>query len=234
MKLTLTTIFMALALASSAFGVNCGTLAALTPTCSITSGNTTFDLSNFSFIAVAGTNGGNSYQAGDVTINLTAAGSGAASLTVSKTPNSPTAGTSFFVNANQTAGFKFSYDLSIAPALPGTVAFIDPVSVAVTQSNAANGQVVAQTVLPGAPTCVVFTTSVTDTCTLPVGLGTILSTGEILSLNGNSGNAAFLNHSTTFQTSFTADPGPSGVPEPATYATFAVGLAAIAFVRRRS
>lgn len=56
--------------------------------------------------------------------------------------------------------------------------------------------------------------------------------GLILSLSGNTGNAAILNMRQTFGADFTPA-AEGGVPEPSTWALLGGGLAAIGMLRRR-
>jgi len=68
-------------------------------------------------------------------------------------------------------------------------------------------------------------------CTLPPNPGATLNLAAIFSLTGNTGNGSILSSNVAFNTTFAADP--SGVPESATYLAISLGLAAVAFVRRR-
>jgi len=98
MKSVFLTLSLAVAFTGSAFGIACGNLAALTPTCTVTSGNTTFSLSNLNFTASSNSGGAFLYQAGDVSIALSSDSTGGASLQVTKNTSGPNPNSFFFVN----------------------------------------------------------------------------------------------------------------------------------------
>lgn len=82
------------------------------------------------------------------------------------------------------------------------------------------------------PTCLATTTATLGSCTLPPGTtDSLTSIGNIVNLAGDNGNASIGTFTNTLNASFT--PAANGVPEPATYALFAAGLAAIYRLRRR-
>lgn len=215
--------------ASSAFAASCGSFASPTA-CSVTLGGVTqFDASAFSLVNAAGTK---VYQAADILIDLSVSGSNAI-LTFSKSANTPTTGTSFFVNSGETAAFVVSYTAAITPLAAGTVAFTGA-EVTSPMSNAGNGFAQVQFSIPSMALCNVVSSDPDDTevCTLPPGLGTSTTAGNIVSLTGATGNAAILNFQNVFDTSFTATPT-SGVPEPSSFALIGLGVSGLAWLRRR-
>lgn len=216
--------------ASSTFAASCGSFASPTA-CSITLGGVTqFDASAFALVNAGGTK---VYQAADILIDLSVSGSTAV-LTFSKNPNTPSVGTSFFVNGGETAGIVVSYTAAITPLAAGTVAFTGA-SVVSPMSTSGNGFASVQFSIPSMATCLVLPSAVDDTqvCTLPPGLGTSTTAGNLVNLSGNTGNAAILRFANEFDTSFTAAPT-SGVPEPSSFALIGLGLSGLAWFRRRA
>jgi len=118
------------------------------------------------------------------------------------------------------------------PPLPGTVQFINPVSAKLhpvqqcQRVHIRSNRNSRRAYLP-----LVSSGDTSNDCTLSPNPGTTLNLGAIVSLAGNTGGGSILSYNVAFNTTFAADP--SGVPEPATYLTISLGLAAVAFVRRR-
>ncbi|MBL8210239.1 MAG: PEP-CTERM sorting domain-containing protein [Bryobacterales bacterium] len=216
--------------ASSAFAASCGSLASPTACSATIGGNIQFDASVFQLANASGTK---VYQAADILIDLSVSGTTAV-LTFSKSPNTPTTGTTFFVNSGDTAGMVVSYTAAITPLAAGTVAFTGA-SVVSPMSTAGNGFASVQFSIPSMATCQVLPSAIDDTavCTLPSGLGTSTAAGNLVSLSGNTGNAAILRFANVFDTSFTAAPT-SGVPEPSSFALIGLGISGLAWFRRRA
>jgi len=199
-------------------------------------GNFLYTFDNFVYVPIAGSGGGHSYVGGDVAIDLSSGGANLANITFSKVPNTPTAGLSFFANIDEFAGVRFTYDVTLTPILPGTVAFTGDQLVSYNESFASNGSPALQMIIANPPTgesCNVSPSDDTDECALPAGTTNFLNTGNILTLTGNSGNAAVLNFSNVYNAQFTADTGGSGIPEPSTWVMMGVGLAALPLLRKK-
>lgn len=231
MKKTLLLLAALASFSGTASAVLCGTIAAPT-SCSITVGGVaTYTFTNFDFAASSAGGGGFQYTADDVEIELTTGGGLSALLGFRKRIGSPTPGIVFLANPGNTTAFSFTYDLLLNAAAPGAVALADPLILSMVSSSAGNGLSSVQWAASGAATCLVFTGSVQDNCTLPPGTGTSLSAGHIVSLSGNSGNTSIIEFASLYNASFT----PGGqVGEPPALALLALGLAGWAAARRRS
>ncbi|MGH9722957.1 MAG: PEP-CTERM sorting domain-containing protein [Bryobacteraceae bacterium] len=236
MKIAFARLALALAVCTTASALPCGTVASPTP-CSIAVGlvgsQTLFDFTNFQLVNSTASAPLTPYQGADINIDLSTGGASTALLTITKNLSGPTPGTGFFVNPGESRAFTFSYDVGISPVSPGTVSFVDPVIVNLTETHTNNAIASVQTGMPGAPVCIVFTGSTFDTCALPPGLGTSLSAGEIFSLTGNTGNTSVSQFTVLFGSQFAPDAG-AGVPEPSSVALLGIGLVILRFVRRPS
>jgi len=237
MKQVVTVLGLMLAACGVSLGASCGTLLSPTP-CSITvGGQVTYTVGNFNWGASNATGGGNTYQPGDVDIDIATGGGLTLSLTFSKLSGGPTPGIVFLANAGQTSAFSFTYDVTLSAAIPGTAAFTTPNIVNFTQSSATNsGFTSVQMILSGAPTsCSAVRNSSGPTqgnCTsLPPGLGATLSMGSIASLTGGptGSNTSMNGFTNLLDATFTPS---AGVPEPGTWLTMGLGLAALPLLRR--
>lgn len=215
---------------SIASAASCGTIASPTA-CSITVGGTvTYDFTNFNLVNAAASGGGRTpYQASDIAIDLATGGGTTGLLSFSKNPSGPTPGVVFFVNPGEAEAFTFSYDVTISPAAAGSVAFANPEITTFQNSNSGNGLASLQTVISGAPLCQVFTGQPSRNCTLPPNPGISLNPGNIISMNGNTGNASIGTFTNLWDASFTAS---TGTPEPGSFALIGLGFIALRFVRR--
>lgn len=224
--------------ASAALAANIGTVASFAPT-SITVGDPgsqiTFTVSNFQLPLSISGGGGIQYDPADISIDFSAAPGSATALTFSSNATGPAPGTTFFANFGQTSNFRITYDLTIAPTLPGTgtVSFVSLTN-SFTTSNAGNGFGSLQTIVidtNGIGTSSLLNSNTLDTNTVSISdkLPSI-TTGELFNLSGgniNPGNISVLN----FQSAYTAVFRP--IPEPSSLAFLGVALAASAQRRRR-
>lgn len=233
MKHSLGLAFLTLTFAASGFAATCGTVESPTA-CSITiGGNTTYTVSNFVFNAAIGTGGGAIYQDGDIDIDIATGGGNTLLMTFSKHNGSPTPGIVFLANPGNVSSFTFSYDVAIAAAAPGTVAFTTPDIVSYgTSSAVGNGFSGTQMILqsnPNGTSCTAIRNSgglIQGNCnTLPAGLTNLLTVSNITSLTGGTGNTSIGTITNLIAATFTADET-SNVPEPSSLALMAAGLAA--------
>jgi hypothetical protein len=229
--LLLPILFLAGALGASA--ISCGTVAVPGACVLNIGGQVQFTFSNFTFINGVAT-GTQPVTAADIGLNVNAGSGLSAVLSMNKLVTQANPNVVFLANNNDNNNFRFSYEVAVAPLVPGTVLFIDPAKVElVTSSFSNNGVGIVQLTMAGAPICLATTGSPVDTCTLPPGTTNLLtSIGTIVNLSGNTGNASIGTFTNTLNASFTPEPS-NGVPEPSTYAMFAAGLAAIYRLRRR-
>ena len=70
-------------------------------------------------------------------------------MTLSRNQSDPTPGLSFSVNSGESRGVTVSFDLGIAPVVPGTAAFDPQVTHSITRSTAGNGFASVQFIVPG-------------------------------------------------------------------------------------
>lgn len=215
--------------ASGLYATSCGTVFAPTA-CGVTINSVTYTVSALNFAATAGTK---LYQEGDMNVDINDVG-GSMVLTFSINTSGPSGNASFFVNGPDTANITLAYTMAITPDAPGTVAFISPVRLTLGPdsqagdafghvqfaSNGGEGGCVAQLVIESS-----------EDCDLSGSVGTSVDAGNILTLNGGTGNIAILSFTNTWNASFTADSG-NGVPEPSTFALLGLGLAALPVARR--
>lgn len=157
MKKTFAALFSALLLAGGAQGASCGTIAVPTA-CSVTVGaaaaRITYTFSAFNFLSSSSGGGGKIYNEIDVLIDVAPGGGSSAVLTFSKNPATP--GLVFFANPGETSGFTFSYNMVIAPAIPGGVSYSTPFTVSSSGTRLNNGSGTVQLVVTGAtptPSC---------------------------------------------------------------------------------
>lgn len=229
--LLLPILFLAGAMGASA--ISCGTVAVPGACVLNVGGQVQFTFSNFTFINGVAT-GTQPVTAADIGLNVNAGSGLSAVLSMNKLVTQANPNVVFLANANDTNSFIFSYEVAIAPLVPGTVLFINPTAVElVTSSFSNNGTGNVQFVTAGGPICLATTASPVDTCTLPPGTTNLLSSvGNIVNLSGNTGNASIGTFTNTLNASFTPETA-NGVPEPSTYALMAAGLTAIYRLRRR-
>lgn len=229
--LLLPILFLAGAMGASA--VSCGTVAVPGACVLNVGGQVQFTFSNFTFINSVAT-GTQPVSAADVGLNVNAGSGLSAVLSMNKIVTQANPNVVFLANNGDNNNFRFSYEVAIAPLVPGTVLFIDPAEVRlVTRSFSGDGSGSVQFSVEGGPTCLATTVAPVDTCTLPPGTTDLLpSVGNIVNLSGNSGNVSIGTFTNTLNASFTPESS-NGVPEPSTYAMFAAGLAAIYRLRRR-
>jgi len=215
----------------AAYGASCGTVGSPTGCTLTVGGQVQYTFSNFQ-LANTVSSIGQPYQGDDILIDLSAGGGLLSVLTLSRNQSGPTPGLSFSVNSGETRGLTVSFDLGIAPVVPGTAAFDPQVTHSITRSTSGNGFASVQFIVPGIGACSATSTNPSVNCTMPgsaLGGG---SGGLILNLSGNTGNAAILSTSQVFGADFTPAPE-GGVPEPSTWALLGGGLAAIGMLRRR-
>lgn len=229
-QLLLPMLFVAGAMGASA--LSCGTVASPGACVLNAGGQVQYTFSNFALAANSAT-GTQLVTGADIALNLTAGPGLGAVLSMTKIATAANPNVVFLANAGNTNSFSFTYNVAIAPLTPGSVQFIDPAEVMLnTSSFSGNGNAAVQFVIPGAPVCLAFSTSTADSCNLPAGATTSLpGLGNIVSISGNAGNASIGTFSNRLNASYSA--APAGVPEPATYALFAAGLAVIYRLRRR-
>lgn len=229
--LLLPILFLAGALGASA--VSCGTVAVPGACVLNVGGQVQFTFSNFTFINNAAS-GTEPVTGAEIGLNLNAGSGLSAVLSMNKIVTQANPNVVFLANSGDNSNFLFSYEVAIAPLVPGTVLFINPAEVElVTSSFSGNGSGSVQFTMAGGPICVAITTAPLDTCTLPPGTTNSLpSVGNIVNLSGNTGNVSIGTFTNTLNASFTPESS-NGVPEPSTYAMFAAGLAAIYRLRRR-
>jgi hypothetical protein len=227
--------FLAVAFAAAARASSCGTVAAAT-TCNVTSNNITYTVGGFLFINSVAGGSGNVYLESDVNIDIGTGGAGELLLSFSKNIQGATPGLVFFANAGDSSSFIFTYNIAISPAAPGTVAFATPSNVSlITSSVLNNGVAQDQLIIGGAPTSCLMqrnTNGVTQTtcASLPPGVGSSLSVGNIVSVfggTGNTGNATLGTFTNQFNASFTAE---TTTPEP--NSAWLLGLGLTAFLLR--
>jgi hypothetical protein len=185
-------------------------------------GTTTFTATNFQFLISNSAGGVPAYTAEDISIDLTTGGGQGIYFTFTKNPNGPTAGSSFFVNAGQTRGFTFSYDLTITPAIPGVVDYTSLMNT-MQENSAQNGLASVETILPGGPNSQIFTGNTSNTVAVS-GKPNTVSVGNIVALTGNSGNAAIGHFDNLLTASYAVAPEPT---------TLTVVTAAGALIGRR-
>lgn len=221
-----------LAAAGGAFAINCGTLA-VPGSCVLNVNNQVqYTFSNFSLVQTS-SNFAPTINSEDIGLTLVTGGGLSAILQVNKIVTTNNPNVVFLANSGGSAGFTFSYDVSIAPLAAGTVLFIEPASISMDLASASgNGSAVVQFIRSGAtPGCLVTVSLTSKDCDLPPGVNTSFVAGNILSLTGNTGNASIGQFSDIFNASFTADT--TGVPEPSTFALIGAGLAVLYRLRRR-
>lgn len=232
-------MFLVLALAGApmAMALACGTIG--TPfACTVNvGGNFTYSFDNFQFIPTAGQGGGKTYAPDDVTITAGSGGGNSAFLTFTKTSGSTNTGTTFFANSGETAGVRFSYDVTLTALLPGTVLFTGQPIVNFNAQGLGNGSPSLQMIVtnpPNGESCVATLSTTQDLCDLPPATTNFLKTGDLLTIFGGSGtaNATVLSYSNIYDATFNAGAG-GDVPEPSTWLMFGAGLAALPLLRKR-
>ncbi len=226
-KPILSTLLLTLAVQTSGWAASCGTVAAPTACTLSLNGNTQVTASNFN---LAVSSGSTQYQASDILIDILAGGGGIFQLQFSKNASGPTPGVVFLANPGDTAAFSFTYDLALAPLVPGATQFTGA-TVQITESAVGNGFAAVQLSISGMPsTCQATTSTNSVSCVLPPGSASSYTPGNILQLAGNSGNASILNFRNIFDTSFTASN--TAVPEPGSFALLSLGLTSLLWIRR--
>lgn len=209
----------------------CGTFAAPTSCSVTTSGNITYTYSNFSLPTNTGQ--GQFFAPSVFGISIDTPSATQSSITIAPTVASGLS--SYFVAPGSSTSTVFSYDVTIAPALPGSVAFTSTYTGQANISIINNATATVQ-FSPATTTCAAPLANAAITCTFPSGTTTSVTPESIsMILVGNSGVASVSSITSTFNATFTADPGnPSGVPEPSSIALFFTGVAALAWRRFRS
>lgn len=231
--------YLALSLFSTAMAVSaapCGTVASPT-TCIVSVGGTVqYAFSNFQFLASNATGGALEFTGGDIGIDVASGGGLSGLLTFSFDPDGPTNAAAFFANAGGTTSFTFSYDVVLSALQPGTVSFTDPTSVSLLQQSHLNtGLGSVQMIVtnpPNGESCQATTNDAQDSCALPLNTTNSLTTGNILVVSGNGGNASIGSFRNLYNAQFTPD-RVAEAPEPSSFALLGLGLVALKFARRK-
>jgi hypothetical protein len=190
------------ALAMDARAVSCGTVASPTA-CSITvGGQVTYAFGGFGVVAASSSGGGFTYTGADIAIDLASGGGLSAVLTFSKV--SAANGVVFLANPGQTAAFTMGYAYAVSAAKPGTVMLASPAAVEIPfGSHAGNGSGTVQFALPGTPPCqAIVSVTPQANCLIPAGYSLTGSTGDIVSLTGNTGNVSIGTFTNVYNATF--------------------------------
>lgn len=209
----------------------CGTVSQSLTCSGITDGQIQFTFSDFLLRSSTSSGGGTQYVGGDFIITANFNPGGTAQLQLTRNGGGP-----FLSNAGEISNFAVSFDVTIAPAAPGTVAFVESVVADMQESVTANGNGTMQAILPGAPICNLTFATQNRTCPTTSGLTNILNDYAFrVSLIGNSGSVALSSTSMTFAATFTPDSAPSSdAPEPVTASLLTAGLAFLVWRKHKN